>query len=75
MIKESDQESVNKSNKNSLEELEEMFEGIDKESEEFIEDLKEAIDLNNKSTTNWYNKNMLNKILLLTVTILIIKIK
>ena len=75
MIKESDQESVNKSNKNSLEELEEMFEGIDKESEEFIEDLKEAIDLNNKSTTNWYNKNKLNKILLLTVTILIIKIK
>ena len=52
-----------------------MFEGIDKESEEFIEDLKEAIDLNNKSTTNWYNKNKLNKILLLTVTILIIKIK
>ena len=75
MIKESDQESVNKSNKNSLEELEEMFEGIDKESEEFIEDLKEAIDLNNKSTTNWYNKNKLNKILLLTVKILIIKIK
>ena len=75
MIKESDQESVNKSNKNSLEELEEMFEGIDKESEEFIEDLKEAIDLNNESTTNWYNKNKLNKILLLTVTILIIKIK
>ena len=64
MIKESGKGSVNKSNKNSLERLEEMFEEIDKESEEeFIEDLKEAIGLNNKSTTNWYDKIKFNKIL------------
>ena len=64
MIKESDKGSVNNSNKNSLERLEEMFEEIDKESEEeFIEDLKEAIGLNNKSTTNWYDKIKFNKIL------------
>ena len=64
LIKESDKKSVNKSNKNSLERLEEMFQEIDKESEkEFIEDLKEAIGLNNKSTTKWYDKNKFNKIL------------
>ena len=40
-----------------------MFEEIAKESEEFIEDLKEAISLNNKSVTNWYDKNKFNKIL------------
>ena len=41
MIIESDKESVNKTNKHSLERLEKMFEEIDKESEEeFIEDLK-----------------------------------
>ena len=64
MIKESGKGSVNKSNKNSLERLEEMFEEIDKESEEeFIEDLKEALGLNNKSATDWYDKNKFNKIL------------
>ena len=41
-----------------------MFEEMDKESEEeFIKDLKEAIGLNNKSTTNCYDKNKFNKIL------------
>ena len=41
-----------------------MFEEKDKESEEeFIKDLKEAIGLNNKSTTNWHDKNKFNKIL------------
>ena len=41
-----------------------MFEEIDKVSEEeSIEDLKETFDLNNKSTTNWYDKNKLKKIL------------
>ena len=62
MIIESDKESVNKTNKHSLERLEKMFEEIDKESEEeFIEDLKEAIDLNYKSTTNWHVKICLIK--------------
>ena len=46
------------------ESIEEIFEEIDKESEEeFIEDLKEALGLNNKSTTDWYDKNKFNKIL------------
>ena len=41
-----------------------MFEKINKESEEeFIEDLKEAMGLNNKSTTDCYDKNKFNKIL------------
>ena len=31
--------------------------------EEFIEDLREEFGLNNKSTTNWYDKNKFNKIL------------
>ena len=30
---------------------------------ENIEDLKEPFSLNNKSTTNWYDKNKFNKIL------------
>ena len=47
--KESDNESIKK---------------IDNESEkESIKDLKEATDLNNKSTTDWYDKNKFNKIL------------
>ena len=49
MIDESDNESIEKINKKS--------------KKEFIEDLKEATDLNNKSTTNWYDKNKFNKIL------------
>ena len=57
--KESNKESVNKSNKNSIERFEEMLEKI----EEFIKDLREEFDLNNKSTTNWYDKNKFNKIL------------
>ena len=41
-----------------------LIEKIKKESEEeFIEDLKEPFSLNNKSTTNWYDKNKFNKIL------------
>ena len=69
MIEESDNKSNRESDKESIEKsdnesIEEMFEEIDKESEEeFIEDLKEAICLNNKSTTDWYDKNKFNKIL------------
>ena len=48
-IKEPDNESIGKINKES--------------EEEFIEDLKEPFSLNNKSTTNWYDKNRFNKIL------------
>ena len=41
-----------------------MLDEIDKErEEEFIEDLKEAFGFTNKITTNWYDKNKLNKIL------------
>ena len=41
-----------------------MFEKIDKESEKAsIEDLKETFDLNNRSTTNWHDKNKFNEIL------------
>ena len=37
---------------------------MDKEAEEeSIEDLKEATGVNNKSTTNWYDKNKFNKTL------------
>ena len=53
-------ESVNKPNKNSMEKLEEVLE---KREEEFIEDLREEIGLNNKSTANWYDKSKFNKIL------------
>ena len=54
LIKESDNEPIKKlgkvSNKKSIEK---MFDEIDKErEEEFIEDLKEAFGLNNKSTAN-----------------------
>ena len=60
---ESDKESSNEPNKENKS-IEEMFEEIDKESEEeFIEDLKEAKCLNNKSTTDWYDKDKFNKIL------------
>ena len=56
-IKESDKESDNESDNKSIEKT-------NKESEEeFIEDLKEATGLNNKSTTSWYDKNKFNKIL------------
>ena len=56
-INESDNESINESDNKSIEK-------INKESKkEFIEDLKEAADLNNKSTTNWYDKNKFNEIL------------
>ena len=36
---------------------------LEKREEKFIKDLKEEFDLNNKSTTNWYDKNKFNKIL------------
>ena len=54
-----------------------MFEKIDKESEEeSVEDLKETFDLNNRGTTNWYDKNKFNEILGTTDNkTLIIKIK
>ena len=60
--KESNKESVNKSNKKSIEE---MFEELSKESEEeFFKDLMEIRNLNNnKSTTDWYDKNKFKKIL------------
>ena len=72
----SDKESGNESNKENKS-IEEMFEEIDKESEEeSIEDLKEPFSLNNKGTTNWYDKNKFKEILiLLAITTLIIKIK
>ena len=86
MIDESDNESINESDKKSInnksidesinesdnelihksinESDNKSIEKINKESKkEFIEDLKEATDLNNKSTTNWYDKNKFNKIL------------
>ena len=57
LIEESDNESNKESDNESIEK-------INKESEEeFIEDLKEPFSLNNKSTTNWYDKNKFNKIL------------
>ena len=68
-VNESDTESINKSidesdNKSINESDNELIEKRNKESkEEFIEDLKEATDLNNDSTTNWYDKNKFNKIL------------
>ena len=59
--KESDNESDNESYKESDNK---SIEKINKElEEEFIEDLKEPISLNNKSTTNWYDKDKFNKIL------------
>ena len=73
LIEESDNESIeesdNKSNKESDNESNkesdnESIEKINKESEEeFIEDLKQPFSLNNKSTTNRYDKNKFNKIL------------
>ena len=49
------------SNKKSFEE---MLEEIDKKrEEEFIKDLREKFGHNNKSTTNWYDKNKFNKTL------------
>ena len=69
MIEESDSESNKESDNKSIEKLdnksiEEMFEEIDKESEEeSIEDLKEPFSLNNKSTTDWYDRNKFKKIL------------
>ena len=69
MIGESDNESYKKSdneldNESIKESDNESIEKINKESEEeFFEDLKEPFSLNNKSTTNWYDKNKFNKIL------------
>ena len=75
--KESDNKSDNKSNKKSdnesIEEIgkisnkkssEEVLEEWDKtREEEFIEDLKQSFSLNNKSTTNSYDKNRFDEIL------------
>ena len=74
LIEESNNESIKESDNKSIEE---MFEKIDKESkEESIEDLKETFDLNNKGTTNWYDKNKFNEILgTIDNKTLIIKIK
>ena len=68
MIKESDNERIKKigkvSNKKSFEE---MLEETDKKrKEEFIKDLREEFGLNDKSTTNCYDKNKFNKILTTT---------
>ena len=67
MIDESDNEPIDESisNKSIDESINESDnEKINKESKkEFIEDLKEATDLKNKNTTNWYDKNKFNKIL------------
>ena len=65
LIEESDNESIKESDNESIKESDnESIEKINKESEEeFIEDLKEPFSLNNKSTTNWYDKNKVNKIL------------
>ena len=65
LIEESGNESNKKSDNESIEESDnESTEEVDKESEEeFIEDLKERFSLNNKSTTNWYDKNKFDKIL------------
>ena len=64
-INESDNKSINESDNESIKESDnESIEKINKESEEeFIEDLKEPFSVNNKSTTNWYDKNEFNKIL------------
>ena len=52
--KESDNESIKKSDNESIEKT-------NKESEEeSVKDLKEPSSLNNKSTTNWYDKNKFN---------------
>ena len=57
LIEESGNESIKESDNESIK-------GTDKESkEESIKDLKEATGLNNKSPTNWYDKNNFNKIL------------
>ena len=69
MIEESGNESNKESDNTSIEKLdnesiEEMFEEIDKESEEeSTEDLKEPFSLNNKSTTDWYDRNKFKRIL------------
>ena len=65
LIEESENESNKKSDNESIEESDnESTEEVDKESEEeFIEDLKERFSLNNKSTTNCYDKNKFDKIL------------
>ena len=61
LIDESDNESINESINESDNK---SIEKINKESKkEFIEDLKEATDLDNNSTTNWYEKNKFNEIL------------
>ena len=63
--KESDKESDNESDNESYKESNnKSIEKKDKESkEEFIKDIKEPFSLENKSTTNWYDKNKFNKIL------------
>ena len=64
-IKESNNESIKESDNESIEESDnESIEEINKESEEeSIKDLKEPFSLNNKSATNWHEKNKSNKIL------------
>ena len=57
LIKGSDNKSINESDNKLVKE-------IDKESEkESIKDLKEPPSLNNKSTTDWYDKNKFDEIL------------
>ena len=62
---ESDNESIKGSNNKSIKEADnESIEKTNKESEEeSIKDLKEPSSLNNKSTTDWYDKNKFDEIL------------
>ena len=64
LIKKSDKnpnkKSVNKSNNKSIERFDEILE---KREEESIEGLRKEFSLNNKSTTNWYDRSKFNKML------------
>ena len=65
LIKESGNEPIKKIDKVSNKKpFEEMLEVMDKKrEEELIKDLRQEFGLNNRSTTNWYDKNKFNKIL------------
>ena len=72
LTKVSTKELIKKLDEYSNEELDELLKNssieklekiVKKREEESIKDLKERLDPNNKSTTNWYDKNKFNKIL------------
>ena len=56
----SDEESDETFKDSSIERLKEI---LKKNQEKSTKDLKEATGLNNKTTTNWYDKNKFNEIL------------